>query len=124
MNMRPAFYLAMAAILVVAACDSDSPTSSPTSPDLATGASASGGAASGGSTTSVIEIKGTVTGLSGTCTAMTFKLEGKTINTNAATAYGDRTCADVKNDVKVTVVGTAQAGGSILAAKVLIAPPA
>ena len=123
MNMRPAFYLSMAAVALVVACDSGSQNPSPTSPDLSTGASASGGAGSGSSATTANEIKGTVTGLTGTCPAVTFKLEGKTIRASAATAYGDRTCADVKNDVKVTVVGTAQADGSILATKVLIAPP-
>ena len=123
MNMRPAFYLSMAAVALVVACDSGSQNPSPTSPDLSTGASASGGAGSGSSATTANEIKGTVTGLSGTCPAVTFKLEGKTIRASAATAYGDRTCADVKNDVKVTVLGTAQADGSILATKVLIAPP-
>jgi hypothetical protein len=54
---------------------------------------------------------------------VTFKLEAKTIKTDAATTYPEKGCADLKNGVRVGVTGTAQADGSILAKQVKFAPP-
>lgn len=66
---------------------------------------------------------GTVSALTGACPAITFNLDGKVVVTNAATIYGDKTCADIKNDLKAGALGTAQADGSILAKVVKLVPP-
>lgn len=66
---------------------------------------------------------GTVSALTGACPAITFKLDGKVVVTDAATIYGDKTCADVKNDLKAGALGIAQANGSILAKVVKLVPP-
>jgi hypothetical protein len=116
MNMRPAFCLSMAAMTLAVACDSGSQDPSPTSPAFSADASSK-------QATTAYAATGAVSGLSGTCPTVTFTVEGKTIKTSAATGYGDRTCADVKNDAKIGVMGTAQADGSILATQVRIAPP-
>jgi hypothetical protein len=69
-------------------------------------------------------VTGTISALTGSCPAVTFTLERKTIRTGATTSFGDAKCADAKNDVKVTVTGTSQADGSVLATKVsLVAAP-
>jgi hypothetical protein len=54
---------------------------------------------------------------------VTFKVEAKSIATDAATTYGEKACADLKDGVRVGVVGTALADGSILAKQVKFAPP-
>ena len=65
---------------------------------------------------------GTIRAFGGSCAALTFTLEGKTIKTNATTSFRDVACTALKNDVRVTVVGTTQADGSVLATTVRPAP--
>jgi hypothetical protein len=123
MKIRPALCASLAALTLAAACDSGSPDPSPTSPAFSSGASATDGAWKGDKGTPTVTVKGTVSALSGACPTVAFTVSGKTIKTSAATGYGDRGCADVKNDVKADVAGTAQADGSILAVQLRIAPP-
>ena len=70
-----------------------------------------------------VTLTGTIASLRGTCPVIGFMLAGKSIVTNAATGFGDgNTCAVAQNDLQVTVTGTAQADGSILATRVLPVP--
>jgi len=122
MNMRPAFWLSMAALTVAVACDSGIQDPSPTSPafSASAGSTRDGKTGGKGTTTTTVTVKGAITGLGGTCPTLTFTLDGKTIKTSTATSYSGGGCADVKNDAKIAVAGTAQADGSILAAQVRI----
>ncbi len=70
-----------------------------------------------------VMVSGTISGLSGTCPAVTFTVAGKKVVTSAATTWGDLKCADLKGDSKVIAIGPAQADGSVLATGVRIAPP-
>jgi len=69
-------------------------------------------------------IVGPVSGLSGSCLALTFTVAGKTVRTNNATRFENGACSDVKNGVLVGVRGTAQQDGSLLAVTVHIVPAA
>jgi hypothetical protein len=80
----------------------------------------------GGTTTSAaLTITGGVHSLTGACPEVSFTLEGKTVRTNAATNFGSGGCASVKNDARVTITGTTQSDGRVLASTVTIvsAPP-
>jgi hypothetical protein len=127
--MKRLGFLMVAAALTAACSGGDSSSSSPTSPATAATAAANGssgtsadGAGSTGTAAGAATI-GTISGLSGACPSVTFKLEAKTIKTDAATTYPEKGCADLKNGVRVGVTGTAQADGSILAKQVKFAPP-
>jgi hypothetical protein len=66
---------------------------------------------------------GTVAGLPGTgvCPALTFTIATtpvRTVRTTAATVFDDVLCAALANGAVVTVTGTTQADGSVLATKV------
>ena len=119
--------LVVAVAAMAAACGgSDTASTPPTSPAQAS-ASGSGAISGDGTTTTppttaVTTITGTVSAMSGACPALTFKLEGKTIRTDASTGYGDGKCADLKDGLKIGVQGAAQADGSILAKQVRVAP--
>ena len=64
-------------------------------------------------------ITGTISGLAGTCPAISFALEGKTMKTNASTAFADRACSALANGQRVTVTGASQSDNSVLAMKVV-----
>ena len=64
------------------------------------------------------EIKGDVSGLSGTCPDITFTVSGLTVNANATTRYEDGACAAVRNSVRVEVKGQRRADGSVLATRI------
>lgn len=124
MNMRPALVLfSMAAMVAAAACgSSDSAQPVPTSVVESTDASADGRDGTGTAGTTAGAVRGAISALTGTCPAVSFTIEGKTVKTNAATGYGDGRCAGLANGTKVEVAGTPQADGSILAAKVRVVP--
>ena len=63
------------------------------------------------------EIEGTVLGLTGTCPAIAFNINGARIVTNMATKFEDP-CSQIVNGKRVEVRGTRQSNGSILATKV------
>jgi hypothetical protein len=66
-----------------------------------------------------MEIEGAAGGVQGTCPALTFGVNGFSVVTNAATAFGPPlTCSNVNSGTKVLVKGTRQANGSILATSV------
>jgi hypothetical protein len=118
MNMRTAFFLSVAASVAAIACGGSDAS---TSPIASTANSANNGAS-----TAANPLTGTMTALTGSCPTLTFTLERKTIKTTATTGYGDGKCTDLKNDLKVAVVGTALAEGGILATQVTnvsIVPP-
>lgn len=71
----------------------------------------------------VASVTGAVSALAGTCPAITFKVETKSVKTDASTSFGDKKCADIQNAVKVGVSGTVQTDGSILAKQVRVIPP-
>ena len=65
------------------------------------------------------EVKGVVSGSTGTCPAVTFMVNTTKVTTNSATAFRDGTCADTtKNGARVEVKGARQNDGSILATRV------
>ena len=64
------------------------------------------------------EAEGTVTGLGGTCPALTFTVHSTRVSTNTSTQFLQGTCGQLKNGSKVEVEGTRLSDGSITAAKV------
>jgi hypothetical protein len=65
-----------------------------------------------------VELDGTVGALAGACPALTFRVSGTPVTTTSATEFAGGGCAAVRNGSKVSVKGTRQGDGSVLAAKV------
>jgi len=65
-----------------------------------------------------VEIEGALGGLSGTCPAVRFGVNGFQIVTNGATEFENGGCSALKNGDKVKVEGVRQANGTILATEV------
>jgi hypothetical protein len=65
-----------------------------------------------------MEIDGPAGGVSGTCPALHFGVMGHSVATNGATTFEGGTCASLRSGMRVTVNGTRQADGSILATRV------
>ena len=65
-----------------------------------------------------VEIEGSAGGVAGACPVLTFKINGYSIQTSAATVYEGTVCASIKGGSKVTVKGTSGAGGLILATRI------
>jgi hypothetical protein len=61
------------------------------------------------------ELEGTVSGLSGTCPAVTFTLNGATVRTTALTEFKDGGCSALQNGAKAEVKGLKQPDGSVTA---------
>ena len=66
------------------------------------------------------ELEGVVSGLSGTCPALTFTVRGSMARTNGATFFKHASCAQIQNGATVEVKGERQADGSLLAVQVKI----
>lgn len=66
------------------------------------------------------EAEGTISGLTGTCPAITFTLAGKTFRTNSSTEFKGGACAAIANGNTVEAEGAVQTDGSVLAKKVEI----
>jgi hypothetical protein len=64
------------------------------------------------------EIEGSVGGLKGSCPAVSFSVNGFAITTTAATTFNGVTCPALKSGDRVTVKGTTQSDGSVLATNV------
>jgi hypothetical protein len=65
-------------------------------------------------------VSGAVSGLSGTCPALSFKAGGTAVTTSQATKFGEGGCAEVANGVNARVNGVAQTDGSIQATHVFV----
>jgi hypothetical protein len=65
-----------------------------------------------------VEREGSVGGLKGVCPSRSFGINGSAIATNASTTFDGVACSAMKNGDKVTVTGTKQGDGSVLATKV------
>ena len=71
-----------------------------------------------------VTLTGFVSGSTGTCPAVTFSVQSTKVTTNSSTTFPSTTCADAtKNDANVTVTGTKQADGSVVATSVSLVPP-
>lgn len=68
-------------------------------------------------------VEGTISGLGGTCPALTFTLSGTTVHTTDKTRFEGGTCADVKEGGRAGAAGPKDAGGAITAEHVKIVPP-
>jgi Domain of unknown function (DUF5666) len=68
-------------------------------------------------------VEGPVTGLGGTCPALTFTLAGTTVHTTDKTVFDGGTCADVKEGGHAGATGPKDASGAINAARVRLAAP-
>lgn len=64
------------------------------------------------------ELKGGISGLSGTCPALTFTVATRTVRTLASTSFRDVTCAGLANGTVVEVKGQLQGDGAVLASKI------
>ena len=62
-------------------------------------------------------LRGTVSGLTGTCPAVSFVVAGTNVTTSAATRFEDGTCSGLRNDTRVEVEGT-RMNGVLVASKV------
>jgi len=121
----------MVAAALTAACGGSGETSAPpTSPVTTSSATANGSSGTSsadgtktGTTTRAEGITGTISDIAGACPNVTFKVEGKVVKTDSATTYVEKGCADLKDGVRVGVMGTTQADGSVLAKQVKFAPP-
>jgi hypothetical protein len=114
--------LSLAVSLAAVACSGPESPSSPASTAVSPANTANGSDGAGTTGTATSTVTGTIRAFGGSCPALTFTLEGKTIKTNATTSFRDVACTALKNDVRVTVVGTTQADGSVLATTVRSAP--
>jgi hypothetical protein len=63
------------------------------------------------------EMTGTVSGLTGTCPALTFTVNARVVKTSSATVFDDR-CTTVTNGVRVEVKGTRANDGTFTATRV------
>jgi hypothetical protein len=63
------------------------------------------------------EVTGAVSGLTGTCPALTFTVRNTRVTTNGTTFFDDG-CADVQNGTTVEVKGVRESGNAIVAVKV------
>lgn len=59
-----------------------------------------------------------VSGLTGTCPALTLTVQGTRVTTTSTTAFDDITCAGVVSGARVEVKGEPQADGSLVASRV------
>ena len=71
-----------------------------------------------GNRVSLTELKGAVSGLTGTCPTVSFTVGGTKVTTSETTEFADVSCADIQDDMVLEVKGSRQADGSIAAAKV------
>ena len=64
------------------------------------------------------EVKGIVSNLGGSCPALTFAVQGTTVQTNSATKFKDGPCSRLANGRRVEAEGRRQTNGTILATEV------
>ena len=73
------------------------------------------------STSTIVELEGAVSLQTGTCPAITFTVQATKVTAAAATTYEHGACAAVLNGARVTVKGTRQTDGSVLATRISVA---
>ncbi|CAN5632498.1 hypothetical protein BH23ACI1_BH23ACI1_05500 [soil metagenome] len=61
-----------------------------------------------------------MSGLSGSCPALTFTLRGLAVYTTSATRYDDKRCEDIRNGREVEIRGTLMSDGRVRADRVEI----
>lgn len=64
------------------------------------------------------EARGPISGLTGSCPAITFTLGGKTVRANSSTRFDGVTCASIANGTALKVKGALQADGSVVAKEI------
>ncbi len=67
-----------------------------------------------------VRLDGEISQFSGTCPTVRFRLEGRMVQTNAATVFPANRCPRLRNGVEVDVRGSVQPGGEILATRVMV----
>jgi hypothetical protein len=67
-----------------------------------------------------IDLEGRLSGLSGACPAVTFRLRGYDVYTTSSTRYDDGECPDLRNGDEVEVRGTLMSDGRVRADRVEI----
>jgi len=67
-----------------------------------------------------VQVSGPVTGLSGKCPTVSFKVGSTTVSTTSDTVYSGGTCNSLSNTKQVAVTGTPQADGSALATLIVV----
>jgi hypothetical protein len=65
-------------------------------------------------------LDGKVSALVGTCPLLTFDVDGREVHTLPTTVFSGGKCSDVKKNKQVTVKGTLQVGGFVLATRVTL----
>lgn len=63
------------------------------------------------------EVKGTVSGLTGTCPDLTFTAGTRLVRTSSATVFDDR-CTEIRNGVRIEAHGTRAENGTFMATRV------
>lgn len=66
-----------------------------------------------GSTPHVVELRGRVAALSGTCPSVLFAIDSTTVTTSSGTTFTGVTCAMIVNGSSLIVAGARQTDGSI-----------
>ena len=66
------------------------------------------------------DLKGSVGNLSGSCPALSFRVKGVLVTTDAQTDYDKGTCQSIKNGLDVDVKGRLQPNGSVHAEEIKI----
>jgi uncharacterized protein DUF5666/all-beta uncharacterized protein len=65
-----------------------------------------------------IELKGTISGLGGSCPAIRFSVSGRTVTADSGTEFDKKPCRDLRNGTNVEVKGRTQSDGSVRASKI------
>jgi hypothetical protein len=116
-HLKPVLAL-IAVLSLVAGCSDSTSPSAPTSLSAVGSTSDTGGTANPVGTTTAA---GEAGDLSGACPVLTFNLGAVKVTTNAATTFR-MACAEIRNGVRVAVMGVRQADGTFVA-KVVAPPP-
>jgi hypothetical protein len=111
----------MAIAGLISACSGSRGASTPTAPTPATVATDNAGTV--GSLITATPVVGVVSGVTGACPTISFKMGTTTVVTNASTTFR-LACGDVKNGVTIALVGIRQADGTVLAKGIAPAPVA
>ncbi len=111
-RFHPGFVVTLAMLVASMACDSSSPSVSPSAP------SQTGGA---GGQVQTVAFTGLVGAVSGACPAITFAASNRGVSTTKATTFEDGGCADVKRGALLEVQGSLAPNGGVLADRLRIA---
>jgi hypothetical protein len=70
----------------------------------------------------LIRLEGTASQVTGSCPALTFRIEGQTVQTSAATHFVANSCSRVTSGVTLDVRGEVQPNGTVVATRVMVRP--